>query len=141
MSAVRGVYNTLYNSTPRDLPDSSRWGGKLRVGYDEYEASALAAGSTIAGPVIPKGARLIDIHVLADDLGTSTGTISVGDSGDAARFIAAYATGAATFKSMLKDGKIDAVGYQFTAETEILLTTAVATMSGTIKIVALYTVE
>lgn len=141
MAAVKGTYNTDYTSNPRKLPASNIWGGNVKVAYDEYEASALDAASTISGPVVPKGARIWDIHVLADDLGTSTGTIAVGDQDSADRYIAAYAAGSATFKSLLKDGKIAAVGYETTEETTITLTTATAAISGTIKILVFYTYE
>lgn len=141
MASVKGTYNTDYTSDPRVLPGAKLWGGRLRIAYDTYEASALGSGSTISTVVVPKGARIYDIHVLADDLGTSTATIEVGDSGDTDRYIAAYAVGSATFKSLLKDGKIDNVGYEQTADTTILITTATAAITGTIKIIVFYTYE
>lgn len=141
MASVKGTYNTNYTSDPRVLPVSKVWGGNLKVAYDEYEAAALAAGSTISTVVVPKGARIWDINVLADDLGTSAGTLAIGDAGDTDRFIAAYATGSATFKSLLKDGVIDNVGYETTADTTITITTAGAAITGTIKILVSYTYE
>lgn len=134
MSTVYDVVATDYAANPRVLRGPNEANGRLRFCRFEYEASSLASGSTIdIGTPIPKGARLVDIAVLADDLGTTAGTLEVGDSGDTDRFIAAYATGSATFKSVTKDGKIDNLHYQFTADTQLLITTAGATISGTIK--------
>jgi len=135
MASVKGVQNTLFTTVPPILPDSKIWAGNVKRYYDEYEASALEAGSTISTVVVPKGSRLHNIHVLADDLGTTTGTLEIGDSGDTDRFIAAYATGSATFRSMLTSGKIDNIFYEFPADTTILITTAGAAITGTIKII------
>ena len=134
MATAYDVVNTDYRATPRVLRTPDEVGGVLQFCRFEYEASALEAASTIhIGTPIPKGARIVEIVVLADDLGTSTTTLEVGDSGDTDRFIAAYASGSATFKSLTKDGKIDNLHYQFTADTQLLITTAVGAITGTIK--------
>lgn len=134
MAAVKDVVNTDYAATPRVLRAPAEANGVLQYCRFEYEASALDSGSTISiGVPVPKGARIVEIVVLADDLGTTAGTLEVGDSGDTDRFIAAYATGSATFKSLTKDGKIDNLHYEFTANTQLLITTAGAAITGTIK--------
>lgn len=134
MSAVSDVVHTNYSADPRVLNGPEDANGVVQSTRFSYEASSLASGSTISiGVPIPKGARLVDIHVLADDLGTTDGTLEVGDSGDTDRFLAAYATGSATFKTMATSGKIDNYDYEFPADTQLLITTAGATISGTIK--------
>ena len=111
----------------------------MRVQYDTYEASSLASGSDISVARLPKGAKVYDIVVHFDALGSAT--ISVGDSGAAARYIAATSVSSAGQMSMSQEGAIAGVGYENTAETDILLTTGSASISGTIKCVVMYTVE
>lgn len=140
MSAVSDVVHTDYSANPRVLRGPEEVGGVVQRIRFSYEASSLASGSTISiGTPVPKGARLVDIHVLADDLGTTAGTLEVGDVDDTDRFLAAYATGSATFKSVLKDGKIDNIDYEFTEDTQLLITTAGASVTGTIKGSIFYT--
>ena len=43
--------------------------------------------------------------------------------------------------SMSQEGAIDGVGYEQTAETDILLTTGSAAITGTIKMLLFYAVE
>ena len=112
----------------------------MRVQYDTYEASSLASGSDISVARLPKGAKVYDIVVHFDALGGST-TISVGDSGAAARYIAATSTSSAGQMSMSQEGAIAGVGYENTAETDVLLTTGGGSISGTIKCVVMYVVE
>ena len=67
---------------------------------------------------------MYDIIVHFDALGGSS-TVSVGDSGAAARYIAATSTASAGQMAMSQEGAIDGVGYENTAETDVLLTTEV----------------
>ena len=140
MASVKGVNFTNITADPVVNADSSEWSGKLRVQYDTYEASSLASGSDISVARLPKGAKVYDIVVHFDALGGST-TISVGDSGAAARYIAATSTSSAGQMSMSQEGAIDGVGYENTAETDVLLTTGGGSISGTIKCVVMYVVE
>jgi hypothetical protein len=109
------------------------------VMYDEYEASSLASGSTITlFDKIPNGAVVTEIIVIADDLGTSSSTFAVGDSNDDNRYLAAYATGSATFKALSTSGVIDTgIGYRIgtnAGDNQILITTAGGVVTtGTIK--------
>lgn len=140
MATVSDVVHTDYAANPRVFRAPAEVNGVVQRIRFEYEASALEAGSTISiGVPVPKGARLFDIVVLADDLGTSAGTLEVGDADDTDRFLAAYATGSATFKSVLTSGKIANIDYEFPADTQILITTAGAAITGTIKGSILYT--
>ena len=140
MASVKGVNFTNITADPIVNADSGEWSGKLRVQYDTYEASSLASGSDISVARLPKGAKVYDIVVHFDALGGST-TISVGDSGAAARYIAATSTSSAGQMSMSQEGAIDGVGYENTAETDVLLTTGGGSITGTIKCVVMYVVE
>ena len=140
MASVKGVNFTNITADPIVKIDSGEWSGKMRVQYDTYEASSLASGSDISVARLPKGAKVYDIVVHFDALGGST-TISVGDSGAAARYIAATSTSSAGQMSMSQEGAIDGVGYENTAETDVLLTTGGGSITGTIKVVVMYVVE
>ena len=140
MASVKGVNFTNITADPIVNADSGEWSGKLRVQYDTYEASSLASGSDISVARLPKGAKVYDIVVHFDALGGSS-TVSVGDSDAAARYIAATSTASAGQMSMSQEGAIGGVGYEQTAETDILLTTGGAAITGTIKCAVFYTVE
>ena len=140
MASVKGVNFTNITADPIVNADSGEWSGKLRVQYDTYEASSLASGSDISVARLPKGAKVYDIVVHFDALGGSS-TVSVGDSDAAARYIAATSTASAGQMSMSQEGAIGGVGYEQTAETDILLTTGSAAITGTIKCAVFYTVE
>ena len=139
MASVKGTNFTNITADPIVKIDSGEWSGKMRVQFDTFEASSLASGSDISVARLPKGAKVYDIVVHFDALGSAT--ISVGDSGAAARYIAATSTSSAGQMSMSQEGAIDGVGYENTEETDILLTTGSAAISGTIKCVVMYTVE
>ena len=140
MASVKGTNFTNITGDPVVKIDSGEWSGKMRVQFDTFEASSLASGSDISVARLPKGAKVYDIVVHFDALGGST-TISVGDSGAAARYIAATSTSSAGQMSMSQEGAIDGVGYENTAETDVLLTTGGGSVTGTIKCVVMYVVE
>lgn len=133
---VKGTNYTLVEAaSPSAKVDAHLWGGRVRVQCDEYEADAVEAGSTIKMARLPKGAVPLSISKLMfDALGTGA-TIAIGDGTTATKFKAA--TSVATAGSMNLDA-IGAVGAQLTAETDIVLTTAGATISGTIKLETYY---
>ena len=140
MASVKGVNFTNITADPIVKIDSGSWTGKMRIQFDSFEASSLASGSDISVARLPKGAKVYDVVVHFDALGGST-TISVGDSGAAARYIAATSTSSAGQMSMSQEGAIDGVGYENTAETDVLLTTGGGSITGTIKCVVMYVVE
>ena len=139
MASVKGTNFTNITADPIVKIDSGEWSGKMRVQFDTFEASSLASGSDISVARLPKGAKVYDIVVHFDALGSAT--ISVGDSGAAARYIAATSVSSAGQMSMSQEGAIDGVGYENTAETDVLLTTGGGSVSGTIKCVVMYVVE
>ena len=117
----------------------------MMVWHDTYEASSLASGSDITIARIPAGATIHDVIIKADALGGSS-TLTAGDSGDADRFLAAVGTwnAAGQCQSMLAGSTaantaVAGLGYKVTSETDILITTGGATISGTIYFWVHYT--
>jgi len=139
MASVKGVNFTNITADPVVNADSGEWSGKLRVQYDTYEASSLAAASDISVARLPKGAKVYDIVVHFDALGSGT-SLKVGDSSDDDRYIAATVTTSAGQMSMSQEGAIAGFGYEQPSETDIILTNA-GTATGTIKCAVFYTVE
>ena len=82
---------------------------------------------------------MYDIVVQFDALGSAT--IAVGDSADADRYITATSVSSAGQMSMSQEGAIDGFGYENTAETDILLTTGSAAISGTVKCAVFYSMD
>ena len=104
MASVKGTNFTNITADPVVKIDSGEWSGKLRVQYDSYEASSLASGSDISVARLPKGAKVWDVIVHHDALGTSV-TLSVGDSASATRYIGATAAATAGKLLMSEDRK------------------------------------
>ena len=140
MASVKGVNFTNITATPQVNADSSEWTGKLRVQFDTFEASSLASGSDISVARLPSGAKVYDVAIHNDALGSGV-TLAVGDSADADRYITATAAANAGVISMHNDGAIDGFGFEQTAETDILITTGGGSASGTIKMKVVYAVE
>ena len=140
MASVKGVNFTNITATPQVNADSSEWTGKLRVQFDSFEASSLASGSDISVARLPKGAKVWDVVIMHDALGSGV-TLAVGDSADADRYVTATAAANAGVISMHNDGAIDGFGFEQTAETDILITTGGASASGTNKMKVVYAVE
>ncbi len=140
MASVKGVNFTNITATPQVNADSSEWTGKLRVQFDSFEASSLASGSDISVARLPKGAKVWDVVIMHDALGTGV-TLAVGDSADTDRYVTATAAATAGVISMHNDGAIDGFGFEQTAETDILITTGGGSASGTIKMKVVYAVE
>ena len=112
---------------------------------DTYEAAALTAGYAIQiGKALPAGAKIIDILIHADALGSNT-QLAVGDADDEDRYIAAYASTSATKKSLSTDGVIGGKQYVIgTADDDdIILVTNTSTgeATGTINVMVLYTMN
>jgi len=140
MASVKGVNITNIDATPVVKVSSDEAGGKLRVYYDSYEASSLASGSDITIARLPKGAKVYDVVIHHDALGSGV-TLAVGDSADADRYITATAAATAGKILMSEDGAIDGVAYEQTAETDVLITTGGGTATGTIKCQVWFTIE
>ena len=147
MASVKGVNYTNITATPIVKSDSEVAGGKIRVSYDNYEASSLASGSDITIGRVPANATIMDVILKCDALGGSS-TLIVGDAGDDNRYLAAVGTwnAAGQVQSMLggstaANTAMTGLGYRTTAETDIIITTGGATISNSIHCWVMYTVE
>ena len=147
MASVKAVNITNLDATPIVKTDSETNGGKIRVSYDNYEASSLASGSDITIGRIPANATIMDVVLKCDALGGSS-TLKVGDSGDDDRYLDAVGTwnAAGQTQSMLggstaANTAMTGLGYRTTASTDIVITTGGATISGSIHCWVMYTVE
>ena len=147
MASVKGVNYTNITADPIVNVDSEQLGGKLRVSYDTYEASSLASGSDITIGRVPANATIIDVVLKCDALGGSS-TLKVGDASDDDRYLAAVGTwnAAGQTQSMLggstaANTAMTGLAYRTTAETDIVITTGGAAISGNIHCLVMYTVE
>jgi len=141
MASVKATNITNIDASPSVLANAGDVHGSVRVFKDTYEASSLASGSDITIARLPKGARVVDIHLKADALGGSV-TLAVGDSATADRYISATVMNTADKQiSLSSDGAIASIGYEIGDVTDILVTTGGATASGTITSVVYYTVS
>ncbi len=144
MATVYGTNYTKYltpTSADSSITDPGELAGKVRVMTDTYEASAVASGSTIyMGKPLPVGARILNVLMFFDALGSAT--ISVGDSTSTARYITATSVSSAGGVDMAEGDKVDGLLYEITSTTDdIILTTASASITGTVKLIVFYTVE
>lgn len=116
--------------TASDFLANKLWGGKLRVQVDYDEADSIASGSTIMIGKMPKGATIVAALIVNSAAGNAvTGTI--GDAGSAARWGTFTSLAAAgnqlivTAPTSETTGSISTgMGYQYTANTDIYITTA-----------------
>ena len=144
MASVKSVAITNLDAVPAVNSDGGNL-SPMMVWHDTYEASSLASGSDITIARIPAGATIHDVIIKADALGGSS-TLTAGDSDDADRFLAAVGTwnAAGQCQSMLAGSTaantaVAGLGYKVTSETDILITTGGATISGTIYFWVHYT--
>lgn len=150
MATVYGVNHTKYRDPkPANIVDGGVLGGNVKVMQDTYEAAAVALGSTIKmGKPLPKGARVLAIQLVTDNLGNNA-TLSVGDSDDIDRYYAATDHGAGAEKAAWCQ-VIGGINYKIlgtgvtdnlTDDTQILITTGVAAITGTIQMNVFYSHE
>jgi hypothetical protein len=147
MASVKSVNITNLDASPSVMIDSNNSSSPLMVWHDTYEASSLGSGSDITIARIPAHATIHDVIVKADALGGSS-TLTVGDSGDADRYLAAVGTwnAAGQCQSMLAGSTaantaVAGLGYKNgDSALDIKITTGGATISGTIYFWIYYTV-
>lgn len=140
VQATKHVAGGPANTVVAGMADSP-----LLTMMDTYEASTLTAGYAIQmGKALPAGAKIVDIIVSADALGSST-QLAVGDSETEARYIAAYASTGVTKKSLSTDGVIGGKQYVVgtaTGDDKILVTnTSTGAATGTINCIIMYTMN
>tara|TARA_R110002020_G_scaffold224222_4_gene433701 strand:- start:72 stop:509 length:438 start_codon:yes stop_codon:yes gene_type:complete len=144
MASVKSVAITNLDAVPAVNSDGGNL-SPMMVWHDTYEAASLASGSDITIARIPAGATIHDVIVKADALGGSS-TLTVGDSGDADRYLAAVGTwnAAGQAQSMLAGSTaantaVAGLGYKVSESTDLKITTGGATISGTIYFWVYYT--
>src|SRR5512140_191760 len=125
------VYSVGYTQiNANQKVDAGKWGARMRLYYDEYEAAALAASSTIYMFLPVKGARWSGFGQLAwDDLGTGntlavgTGITAAGVAAVTDAFLAATDAASAADMAMLDAGAaaVTYLGYEFDGETPVLI--------------------
>lgn len=141
MATVYGTNATiqLAGGPPASFIDPGKWGGKVRVMTDVYEAASIASGTVIAAAYLPKDAIVLGMsNICADALGSGV-TLSAGISGAAAKFLAAVAFNTAKQRKWFD--VVDGLHYKMTAAGWIILTTGGAAATGTIKTEIYYAVE
>lgn len=124
----------------------ARGGIGVQSVHGTYELTkALVVNDVIQMVKIPKGARIIDTILAADDLDTGSPAIvlTVGDGTTADRFITASTV--AQGSGVARLGQVDGLGYVYTAEDtiDVKVTTAPATgtATGTIALTVLYDMQ
>ena len=143
MASYYGANYTKYQTpTAGNITDPGELEGKVRVMTDTYEATGEAAGSLIyMGKPLPVGARILNIKLAYDALGGSS-TLAVGDAVSAARYMAAGTSASAGIRDMADETTIDGLLFEIlSTTTNIIITTAGAAITGTIKMIVEYTYE
>lgn len=143
MATVYGVNKTKLNEAiGSNVIETGTNNAKVGYIYDEYEAAALAAADVIqVGDLLPNGARIVNINVAFDDLGTGA-TIDVGDLADDDRYASAIDVATAAGEWQLAENFTAAnLGYRVgtaTNDNQIAITVNTSAATGTIKIAIVY---
>ena len=127
---------TNITADPSVNMNASEAHGRMRVWYDSFEASSTAAADTITFARMPKGATIWEVKVMADALGSSV-QLKVGDASNDARFISLTTMNTANL--VTNTNVIAGVGYNYTAETDLIATVSGAAATGTIAFMVFYT--
>jgi len=140
MAAVKGVNVTLHDAGGQG--DNAIANGLVNVRpevwTDTYEAVALASASTIDMAKLPVDAKIQNVELYFDALGSSV-TLQVGDSNDDNRYIA---SGDASSAGKLSSALIDGIGYVIgtnTGDTVVQVLTGGTSFSGTVKLIVTFT--
>ncbi len=142
-----------YVTKPAVLNDHGEIGGRKRAIYAEYVFTALlATADSLRMCKIPKGARVLDVSLKADDLGT-TGVVDVGweasddavEAADQDGFLAAIDVNAAALTSNMSAKVPFSAGYLKKFSSEVWLTikatTATTATSGTVQVIVEYVID
>lgn len=159
MTTFRADNNQLRNNVPSEKIPPGEARGVVRVAYDSFDLSAaLTDSDVLKGPLIPKGARVHDVIMKFDDMG-STGVFDIGwaaseeTDSDGSAIEAADQNGfadsidvntAAGVYQMADDApSVAGLGKEFDAEVELEVTptTSGDATSGNIKLWVYYSVE
>tara|TARA_R100000234_G_scaffold85422_1_gene54425 strand:- start:46 stop:489 length:444 start_codon:yes stop_codon:yes gene_type:complete len=146
MASVKSVAITNLDAVPAVNSDGGN-NSPMMVWHDTYEASSLGSGSDITIARIPAGATIHDVVVKCDALGGSS-TLKVGTAADDDLFIAATGTWNAGGQTQsMQAGSstgapiatVTGLGHKVDAQTDILITTGGASITGTIFFWVYYT--
>lgn len=113
-----------------DRADVTEFGGRVRYMMSTYTVPASSGpqiGDTITWGTLPNGARLVSGSKLFFSAGAVSSTLNLGDSGSAARYLAATSVtsaGSATAEAHLASGAT----YKNTAATALVSTVAGAAL-------------
>lgn len=135
MATARDSVNYAAMFTNKYLVDARKLGGRVvPLPFELTIVSTSATGDTYKLTVIPANARVIGLECTTDGIGASAGagiTCSIGDSGAAARYMAATDFDASGAAGVLA---IAGAGYTPTADTIVVATiTGVGVVGKVIK--------
>lgn len=109
----------------------------VEVRYSKvFEAAALAQNEIVEMINVFRGDRVVDVILVADALGANS-SLSVGDGGNAARFITTTTTTSATTTHLNSAADVGPM-YQYTADDTIdVKVVGSGAITGTVRLVAL----
>lgn len=127
---IKGTNYDIYESfnPAADSMINQGYGGNIKVQPDAADVSDLEAGSTIKIGRIPAGATLLWGKIVTEALGTNV-TFAVGDGTTADKFLAATSVAAAGIVELFP--LYANTNLQVTVDTDIIITTAGATIAST----------
>ena len=151
MSNFYGANATLRNNVPSEKIKAQDDRGRLRVLNDSYSFSAIIdTTDTLYMMKIPAGAKIYEVEVNSDDLGT-TGDVNIGwgasedgsEVADPDGFFAALDVNAAPVARTKMANTVAGFHKKFDAEVqvEIVPTEITTATSGTIELTIFYTLD
>jgi len=132
-------YTKAFKTIPPSFVQSSEYGGPVKAYRDTYEAATLDYPGSIYMFRPAKGLKWTGRgFLMADALGTGvtlsvgTGITGAGVTAVVDKFLAATVLTSAARTELGPIATIDAVGYEFDGQTDVIVTTGVAAATGTI---------
>lgn len=106
----------------------------------------LSTGDVIQMVKVPKGAAILDVRLVVDQLSGGNYTFTIGDGNSAARYYGSISSGStsAIFTVATTGFVVSSVGYSYSAEDTIDITVGTATTataSGVLRLTVSYTLE
>ena len=134
MATFTGVVRTLIDAGTGGPKRADL--GNLIFQTDTYEATGEAIASVLKlGKILPTNSSAVEVILAFDALGASS-TLAVGDATDPDRYITATSSSSA---GVVRINAISGLNFLNTAATDILITTAGGTITGTIAMTVIYT--
>tara|TARA_R100000781_G_scaffold100226_1_gene63739 strand:- start:748 stop:1200 length:453 start_codon:yes stop_codon:yes gene_type:complete len=150
---MAAYYSTNYtkqfvNIPSEKIPAGEQY-GRVHVAYDDYTfAGDVGNNDTISFMKIPKGARIIDIHMVTTAL--DGGTVDLGwtasddavEAADADGFLDAYNPSSAGSTSLgILDGRLKKFSAEVTVQMTIKDNAVATTTADSIKLIVLYVID